>query len=146
MGTLTLAENSINPEDYYFKLPNGSYVREDYFDDLDDASYAQLLKIVEPIETMSENDYLSSKYDRQARRDARRAARTERIQAGGGFANVVKNVAKGAAAIFGGASPSFDDAGAPDQRGVSLDLGINTPAEKKWYQNPAVIIGGVALL
>ena len=145
MGSLTLAENSLNIEDAYIKLPNGSYVREDYFDDLDDASYNELLKIIEPSEMMGEDYFLSSAADRRARRDARRAARTERIKAGGGFANVVKNVAKGAASIFGGAAPDFDDAGAAaDQRGVMFDVDIQS--QRRWYQNPAVIIGGIALL
>lgn len=146
MGKLILAEGPAPTiEDLYIMLPNGSYVREDYFDNLTDVEYAQLMNLLEPT-TMSENEYLSGRAEREARREARRAAKLEKIKAGGGLANLAKNVAKGAAAIFGGASPSFDDsaaAGAPDTRGLDFNVGVTT---RKWYQNPAVIIGGAAVL
>ena len=121
-------------------LPSGVNVREDYFDSLNNAEYNELMTILAPYQKgLSEVNLLSSRAERRAKREARKEKRQQnkderRKNRQEAFAKIVDTVGNVAGKIFGGTPPE-----AP---------GTEVPAElpKPWYQNPAVIVGGVVII
>ena len=161
MGKLVLAEGAPNQvsaqfmRDSFIKMPNGTYVRADYFDDLDDQTYDNLLAVLEPLNTMQTMNGLSAWFskmrdNRAERKATKQAQKLETIKArsegraavaaaGGGLGGIVKNIA----GIFtGGAQAPAEQM--PTSKGIQFDLGVSTP--RPWYQNPVVIIGGLAIV
>jgi len=162
MGMLRLAEagsylsasNII--ADSYIKMPHPTTgqiisVRADLFDALPDDEFIEVMANLEPynthgITTMNGlSSWLAKRREaRQTRIETRQAGKTERVKSGGGLANVIGNVAKGAAAIFGRGTTETE--AAPDARGFQFQVGGGQTAtpQKMWYENP-VIIGGAVL-
>ena len=121
-------------------LPSGINVREDYFDDLDNAQYNEMMNILAPYQKgLNEFQLLSSRAERRAKRQARREKRQQnkeerKANRKEAFSKIVDTVGNIAGRIFGGT---------PEQAPTD-----EIPAElpKPWYQNPVVIIGGVAII
>lgn len=161
MGRLQLAESpigTINVSDYYINAPtpDGGIVkiREDKFDDLSPEDWNATMDYLEQFNTMPSVNGLFSKWreNRAERKDqrnenkiakinARAEGRVATAQAGGGIGGVFKNVAGAVSNIFG--KGSSDEAVMPQTRDLQIGYQSQTP---KWYQNPTVIIGGVAIL
>lgn len=121
-------------------LPSGVNVREDYFDDLDNAEYNELMSILAPYQKgLSEAVFLSSRAERRAKREERREKRQQnkeerkknRAEA---FGKIVDTIGSVASRVFGGGE-------------VTTAPTTEIPQEvKPWYKNPLVIIGGIALV
>jgi hypothetical protein len=176
MPYLQLSENNMylsqGGDSEYIFIPEGfrgapqsMYVREDYFDDMPEAMYMQ---IMDELEQYQPGDGLSffgkkarerraarrterqerktakrqQKYDaKQARITARQEGRTKRTEMGGGFAGAIKSIGGTVSSILGGGQAPIDpmDMGGADR--FSMDIGPE-PEPKKNYL--PLIIGGVA--
>jgi hypothetical protein len=149
----------------------GIFVREDYFDDLDDKDWNVLMQQLSPYQPeinagMSEDYFLSSRAERKARREKKRELKMQKKEAknaikfaksesikSGNRADIFKNIVSGASSIassiFGGGGQPSDSVTydtAPD------DTEPETPKKTIW-QNPltyiiggTVLIGGIALV
>jgi transketolase len=121
-------------------LPTGINVREDYFDKLNNAEYNELMTILAPYQQgLNEMNLLSSRAERRAKREARREKRQQnkeerKANRKEAFSKIIDTVGTVAGKFFG-TTPEL----APTDQ---------VPAEtpKPWYQNPAVIIGGVVII
>lgn len=165
MSYLQLAD-SMDVNELYVTIPDGygntMRVREDYFDRFSDCDFDEIMDTLEPS--------MNGKAERKARREERKAARAEkkagrggaarrdarlaRVQArqegktaraasGGGVGGVLDKIGGIAKNILGGVTGSAEVDGIDRSLDISYD---NAPDEKKWYQNPIVIVGGVAVL
>lgn len=161
MGRLQLAESpigAINVSDYYINVPTEDgriiKVREDKFDSLDNQAWHDTMDYLEQFNTAPSVNGLFSKWreNRAQRKDERTERKTAKITAraegralvakeGGGIGGALKNIGGVVGSIFGGGSS--DQGAMPTQRDISIGYTSETP---KWYQNPTVIIGGVAVL
>ena len=143
--------------------PQSMYVREDYFDDMPDGMYMQIMNELEPYQPGDGLSFFGKKarerrakrreerqarktakrqqrYDaKQARIQARQDGRTKRTEMGGGFAGAIKGIGGAVSSILGGGQASMDDP-MYDER-FAMEVGPE-PEPKKNYL--PLIIGGVA--
>ena len=159
MAYLQLAENNSeqafynslaeNPKQFYLFVPNdqaangGVWVREDYFDNLPPDQWAQTMAALAPYQPQQMSGIFSNIKqniaDRRERRDLRRDARTAEIQQGGTFGSRLLNTVSG---IFG-----KGDQAAQTKEMQLPDYQVQIGSEQKqWYQNPVVIVGGLAAI
>lgn len=165
MSYLQLADGT-DVNELYVTIPDGNgntmRVREDYFDRFSDRDFDEIMDTLEPS--------MNGKAERQARREERKAdkaekragrggaarrdarqkrletrqaAKNERAASGGGFGGALDKIGGIAKNILGGVTGSAEIEGAGGSVDVAFDAGVT---EKKWYQNPIVIVGGVAVL
>lgn len=172
MSYLQLADNSYNhlaaaPMEFYIFIPEGfrgaskdSYIREDLFDKMDPQDYAQIMRELAPYQATGLSDKASRKAAREqkkltkgpgARRDAkairqknRQDSKLARVQAGGGFGNIIGKVVDGAKSIFGqGGDTSLDI----QSGGGGLEIDYNAGGEESFLTRNKIplIIGGVVI-
>jgi LPXTG-motif cell wall-anchored protein len=164
MSYLQLADGT-DVNELYVTIPDGNgntmRVREDYFDRFSDADFADIMDTIEPsmngkaerqarreerqqakVEKKAGKGGAARRDARQKRVDARQAGRNERAASGGGFGGALDKIGGIAKSIIGGGVDAEVDGG---QRQLEVNY-TNQGEEKKWYQNPIVIVGGVAVL
>ncbi len=161
MGYLQLAEKDdsfyshmAQSKDMYVFVPesensaNGVWVREDYFDDLPDEQYLKVMTALAPFQPTQMNGIFSGikekvqnwSANRQERKDAKQQAyiaKQERKASGDTFGSKIAN-----------AIQNFTGGGEAQPREMQLpDYQIQVGNEPQpFYKNPAVIVGGLALL
>lgn len=173
MATLQLADKGADffnpqkdsPADLYVFVPSneqdgtGVWVREDYFDNVPDDQYIQIMQALAPYQPGQMSGIFSNikqkiggfverRQERKAAnqavrtaKDASKIARYERRAAGDTFGSKIAGVFQN---ITGGGEAA-DTSGLPmDTR--AFDIGYTDAPPKKWYENPVVIVGGVAAL
>lgn len=142
----SLAEN---PKQFYVFVPNeqaangGVWVREDYFDNLPADEWSKTMAALAPYQPQQMSGIISNIreniQERRERRDIRRDARTEAVQQGGTFGQRILNTV---GSLFG----KGDQAAQTKEMQLpeyQVQIG-NEP--KQWYQNPVVIVGGLAAI
>lgn len=150
-----------NVREMYVFIPDeqggGRYVREDYFDNLDDATYKRLMVMLEPFQPqMMSETHLSGKGRdrREARREERRETKAEskavkaeekterKAKRAETLSKVLETVGGVAKNIFGGTdvsgSATFETGERPDFQ-FKVD-------DKPFYQKPAFLIGSAAVV
>ena len=143
----TIGDNYINMPDATGQIIR---VRADLFDELPANEFDAVMMELEPYNAMITmngfSSWLQGRRDAKTQRQAQRQeSKVAKVQAGGGLANVIGNVAKGAASIFGRGTTE------PTTRGIDFNVSGTggtppTPEVKEWYKNPIVIGGGVIAL
>lgn len=157
MAYLQLAENAQseqafynslaeNPKQFYVFVPaegtpnGGVWVREDYFDNLPADEWQKTMVALAPYQPQQMSGIISNIreniQERRERRDIRRDARSEQVQQGGTFGQRLLNTVGG---IFG-----KGDQAAQTKEMQLPDYQVQIGNEKQWYQNPLVIVGGLA--
>lgn len=159
MAYLQLAENNSeqafynslaeNPKQFYLFVPNdqapngGVWVREDYFDNLSPEDWTKTMAALAPYQPQQMSGIISNIrqniQERRERRDIRRDARTEAVQQGGTFGSRILNTVS---SLFGKGDQTAQtkDVQLPDYQ---VQIGSE---QKQWYQNPVVIVGGLAAI
>jgi hypothetical protein len=147
--------------DNYLTMPNPEgdgliQVRADVFDDLPNDQWLAMMEELAPY-----NVGVSGLFSKMIARHQENKAKRQETKAAKGEQKTQRQAQRQAAlmniagSIFGGgASGGGDSAGdtgypmpTPDQRGFQVNYGTPPPVEeKKWYQNPLVIVGGAALV
>lgn len=145
----SLAEN---PKEFYVFVPDspsgesGSWVREDFFDNLPRPQWNAVMNALEPYQP----ELMSAGGEGKARRQAKRAdrlerreARTENVKTGNTFGSkLISGVQNVVGAITGNQPAQTRDLQLPN---YDISVGSDQPT-KKWYENPLVIGGGALLV
>jgi len=150
----TLSE-PVDPAELYVFIPTdmdggGKWVREDYFDKFDDATYDSLMNELEPFQSPGTSGFFSRMRERRDTRRSERQARkrieaeskaTARVQRseGGGIAG---KLVEGISSIFGGQKV---DAGLDIQSGQQPTGYFRTETYKPIYEKPLFWVGVVGV-
>lgn len=142
--------------------PQSMYVREDYFDNMPESMYNQIMDELEPYQPGDTLSFIGKKArerraqrreERQARKtakreqkysakqariEARQAGRTRRTEAGGGFAGAIKGIGGAVSSILGGGQGPMDMDSADR---FAMEVGPDMEPKKNYLP---LIIGGVA--
>jgi len=143
MSYLMLADGN-NIAEYYTAVPTESgevmMVREDYFDRFSDQEYNYIMDQLEGADGVA-GLFSKARARKQERRDQRKqgkAAKQEaRQQRRTNFMDKLVGTVKSFAPGQGGEMQTKD---------LQVTGGVDFGTEPKWYQNPVVIVGGIALV
>jgi hypothetical protein len=145
-----------DPRDLYVFIPSdmeggGKWIREDYFDDLPDWQYDQLMTTLEPFQTVGTSGFFSNIREKREQRQERRQARKDRKTESKATAREQRTAGGGALdKIIGAASNIFGgqkvDAGIDIQSGKEPTGYFRTETDKPFYTKPLFIGGTIVVV